>query len=1289
MSESFVGGNSEVLTEPALLTKPGRTVMSDDAGFQPGPSFIDSFFQEKNIRWMLVVGAGIVFGSSLMLIMDHWQSWTAAARYLTVLAYTGALFFAAQVGQKKLGLKTTSLVLKLLSVLMMPVCFMALRRLSSGSAVQSGLLLFETLALMIPAVVMTWWIGARVFDELLHRRQTTFLISYVLLCVCGVLPPAVEISACLSVSASVASGIAVVMTLSFWAVMTVGAVKVNRHVFWLMEENRWPRVFGFFPIALLAMQFFILSATTTIGIVPVQWQWFGFCLVMTGATVLQTSRTVADVFRQRTGNLIRPLPAHISIPLFVGLIFVVAGVGCSFWGFSYVGLTTFAVVPTCLVAAGIMALAAKDTQHRGFVWASLICLTIAYQCAPTLFSGVVHQIRQSAADAINEQRLPLAFYGVTYLPLIAGLSILARKADRAANHRLCDPIKQFVTIIVTLCFAAAVTNLKAAFLVSLINIAVFTALSVIYLDRRYIAGTLVALIAVAATFVPFANTMQLFLFSGSEHVLTSLIALSLLLVATELPDRLIQRIPVVADRRTMMFVNSDGQNRPVVRLTGFCLASVASLIWVIQVVGDIGTVWIPAEFLQFGLLLAVFVRYACHVRSYVSGLWVWLLFLVGVVCGCAGFCDNSSQLVDITSVGAAIVSLGCLMLLRSIGRRSSGNWFWDGERGTTQPDAVSENSGKMRQSNRSLITSVTTAFYCDGSVGKNGDQARLAAVFVVPLCDLSLIVLSGLAATYHAFSLVRCNLVLGEMPLAASSVVALLWLFAAGYLLRSRPCFVIGVTALPLVLTGVFNSFQPGFLSYASLPLVWSVVAAGVTGLGRWTQTGELKVAEFVGKAWLNGIVMVGLFFFAWPLRIGSLIALFAVWLANYRHATPARRTWSLIAANLQFLMLAATVAGMTGFVPLAWQHSALPAALCFLLPLFGISTIAFDLADNRLDLQAAAEWSGVLRAISAAAIVSSFIHHPVSESAAIATVLGFAVCLVAELMVAVRQQKEGHVWSALGVAGAAAAWLYHVGYVRLGTGTSQYVLLAFSMLLLVVVYHSKESSKLQILTRPFRFVGLAMPVIVVAIVVLRQSPAASVQMSAVNSLALFLSAAIYMHQWMLTSNKRFIVAAGTILNLSLLLLWRSMQLTDPQFYMVPLGLSLLGLVELLKAELPESLHDPLRYAGSLTILVSPVFNILSGSWLHLLMLLVLCVVVILLSIGLKLRALVYTGTAFLAADLVAMVVRGSVDNSAMLWITGLATGIAVISLAAICENHKETLMQKIRFMSAQLAEWK
>jgi hypothetical protein len=146
--------------------------------------------------------------------------------------------------------------------------------------------------------------------------------------------------------------------------------------------------------------------------------------------------------------------------------------------------------------------------------------------------------------------------------------------------------------------------------------------------------------------------------------------------------------------------------------------------------------------------------------------------------------------------------------------------------------------------------------------------------------------------------------------------------------------------------------------------------------------------------------------------------------------------------------------------------------------------------------------------------------------------------------------------------------------------------------------------------------------------------------------------------------------------------------LSDPQFYLVPVGLTVIGLVELLRRDIHVKAHDPLRYAGALAILVSPCFDILGGSWFHMMSLMILSVLVILLAIGLRLRALIHTGTAFLLMDLAAMVIRSSVDNPGMLWVTGLLIGATVIALAAVCERNREQLLSRIRVLSAELATW-
>ena len=81
-------------------------------------------------------------------------------------------------------------------------------------------------------------------------------------------------------------------------------------------------------------------------------------------------------------------------------------------------------------------------------------------------------------------------------------------------------------------------------------------------------------------------------------------------------------------------------------------------------------------------------------------------------------------------------------------------------------------------------------------------------------------------------------------------------------------------------------------------------------------------------------------------------------------------------------------------------------------------------------------------------------------------------------------------------------------------------------------------------------------------------------------------------------------------------------------------------------------------------------------------------VAITLVGIGLRIRVLAYLGTGFLAADLLAMVVRGSLDHPNLLWLAGLAVGAGVIALAAFCENHRETLLARLRLLTAELDTW-
>ncbi|MBC7964772.1 MAG: hypothetical protein H7Z17_02510, partial [Fuerstia sp.] len=172
--------------------------------------FVGAFFQERNIKWMLVIGAAIVFGSSLMLVNQRFDSWPTSLKYLTILGYTAATFGFAEFGRRRLGLRVTAQVLHLLTLFLLPVTFLALNWLSSSTATQNTLAAIEVLGLMIPATAFLWFASTRIFDFLLRGRQTTFVASYMLLCIAGALP-AMQ-------NSILAAGLSAVL----WAVMTVG-----------------------------------------------------------------------------------------------------------------------------------------------------------------------------------------------------------------------------------------------------------------------------------------------------------------------------------------------------------------------------------------------------------------------------------------------------------------------------------------------------------------------------------------------------------------------------------------------------------------------------------------------------------------------------------------------------------------------------------------------------------------------------------------------------------------------------------------------------------------------------------------------------------------------------------------------------------------------------------------------------------------------------------------------------------------------------------------------------------
>jgi hypothetical protein len=345
--------------------------------------FFDTFLQEKNIKWMLGLGGLILFASSLMLVTSHWQDYTPLWKSLVVIGYTAVLYVLGEIAYQQLALRRTGTSLFATTVLLIPITFLAVRAVHAEGLEANNIL--GIVGLLLANTAFAAVAGRRILRHFLRKDQPTFLASYLILSLAGAIVPGLS------------DEFAVPAALFLWAVFAAGTMKVGRHVFWLGEEHRLPRIFGFFPILLLGTQFITLFAFLAPGVPQ---PWIGFGLVLAAIPVLLTADALARVFEERTGNLVRPLPWSIVLPMLVGLGLCFAGVYLSWTGFPQY----YAAVPSALLTAVIFIQAARRTQHPGFVWAMWVSVVLCYQTSPVFFRELAQAVVQRGADAVSEPK---------------------------------------------------------------------------------------------------------------------------------------------------------------------------------------------------------------------------------------------------------------------------------------------------------------------------------------------------------------------------------------------------------------------------------------------------------------------------------------------------------------------------------------------------------------------------------------------------------------------------------------------------------------------------------------------------------------------------------------------------------------------------------------------------------------------------------------------------------------------------------------------------------------------
>lgn len=1200
-------------------------------------SFFDSFLQESNIKWILMIGMAIVAGCSLMLVTQKWSGWPITLKYLTILGYTSATYAIAELCEKRLGLRSTSQVLKLLTIILIPIGFLALATLTQDTASIDVSGSLYTLLMMVPATAFMAFAADRIFKHWLQGRQITFLAAYMLMCLAGALPVVNQ------------TWLAILFSCGFWLVMTLGVLKVNRHIFWLTEEHRWPRVYGFTPIAILGTQLIALYVTKTIGDVPMHW--LGLGLVMVAATILMTTRTIASVFRQRTGDLVRPLPMALIAPLFAGLLLIASGVLLSFHGFHFIGTTTVAIVPTAFVAAGLLLMIAKDTRHQSFVWAGLILITIGYQSSPILFADLVQTLKSTVAASINEERLPVAFYGLTYMPLLLTFAVASRILSNRNFHEFSFPLKRYTTCLSLVLVAIALTNIKAAFIVTAISVVAFTLYAILFRERAYLAATVTSLILAAATLVPFLNAMQ-WADCDIRWTLVPLALLGLALSASRTFDRIAAKLPSDFDNALGLDA-SGGKQRFWIRDMGRAVTLVISVAWLavnftsnFVIATELPELSALAQWTAFALTALSLGVWTAQSKHYACGFWTW-----------------------------------CVV--------ASGGWMWLFSTGLAYTNVfayVGIVTGVIGIATYAILqyhkVDISIGRFMRLDTNKNFLlQNRLSAI-LLPLADVAIIQFVFLVCVYYLPLLLWATATL-NIAMVPSGWWLMLGLTVAAAAVFRGPVVTIGNVLIAPVAAGIaVGQFFPAFFTYENLPLVYAITSSAILAiLFRRVNSNDRNLISAC-SLWLYGLLMLGFINLAPLTMVGSMIALSTIcWIGRANFTTRENGILAAIASSLAIVSLA-MLSGFQGF-PFALVVSPLGSASVAWMTLGVVAAVLFfDHQWPALDRAITTQWSFALRLIGVTGFVVCFFANDLPSWLETAVVVSLVIAAINEFRAAIRTQTEAHVLSGFALIGSVALWIQLHHNLPISPTMLRVALVISAAVSVSLAKLWSEHAKLGIMVRSLRLYGLIVPMIVAGTSLLFSNH------GAFETLAVFGSAMILFIYGLKYQMRRYVVAAAVIVNLGMFAVWKSVSISDPQFYLVPVGLTMIGLVELLRRDIHVKAHDPLRYAGALLILVSPCFAILGGSWLHMISLMILSVIVILIAIGLRLRALIHTGTAFLLIDLVAMVVRSSIDNPGMLWVTGLLVGAAVIALAAVCERNREQLLSRIRMLSSELATW-
>ncbi len=942
-----------------------------------GLRFFDTFLQEKNIKWMLGLGGLILFASSLMLVTSHWQDYTPLWKSLVVMGYTAILYVLGEIAYQQLGLRRTGTSLFATTVLLIPISFLAVRTVNAPG-LEAGHVA-GIIGLLLANTLFAAFAGRRILRHFLRQDQFTFLLSYLTLSLSGAIVPGLP------------QKFAIPAALFLWMVFAAGTIKVNRHVFWLGEEHRLPRIFGFFPILLLGIQFLTLFAFLAPG-VPLPWMGFG--LVLTAIPVLMTADALAQVFEQRTGNLVRPLPWSLVLPTLVGTVLCFAGLCLSWTGFP----ATFAAVPTALLTAAIFAMVARRTQQAGFVFAMWAGVVLAYQASPVFFREFARTVVHQGANAVSESRLPFAFYGLTYLPLLIAATLFAVVCRRRGNEIFARPTRSFAIFLTSVLWLMSFTHAKAVFPVGLATLGMFTLQMFAFRLPSLRFGLVAAWISTSWGLTPFL--VQVLGWNVGPETFLGVMSLSTALLL--LPDRFLSRVTVN---------DHDVLNRP----SPYAIGDLASLLMTAM----LALVW-----------LELWAKLPEGLNPWSSGLMVVVLMLLHAMRWCR---------VELSAIAILFAGLYGVLIAHAAG----------------VSEMVIVSQGILIAGglwclaiglNRVPELRISRAF------GKAAEHLAGCAL-IAGLFGYSLLGFVNIMAGYPGEFWWISTLVPVAWAFDASKrwraevwatfgCIAILGLTGAASLtVLGRDA---GWTWLPLIWSLV------GLISVPLIPRPFQWIPKTNAGEDQALSATQSYILMPVGRfaILLFGILAVGtLPFFSIPARLASLVSVACLfWLAGgwqntwLRHLALSLLNWHALSGVIQIAVPGAEYCWELNRA--AWIHVSLPLALAA-----AFSRAGWNLSSRQSDA-GLGEWISfhrlLLLGVACLGMFWSlnFLPLGLSLGQVLMAVGTFALLASDQLWQAVKSQEEAHVWTAEGIIVLCLGYLLRFDVIHFGSGLSMYAVL-------------------------------------------------------------------------------------------------------------------------------------------------------------------------------------------------------------------------------------------------------